>query len=390
VSSAIMPTYAPADIAFDHGEGVYLFATDGKKYLDFGAGIAVSALGHSHPHLVEAIREQAGKVLHYSNLYRIPGQERMAERLVAATFADAVFFCNSGAEAVECGLKVVRRYQHENGHPERYRVITCANSFHGRTLATISATNQEKHVQGFLPVMDGFDQVPFGNLNEMRAAITEETAGILVEPIQGEGGINYAEPAYFKRLREAADEFGLVLFFDEVQTGMGRTGKLFAHEWSGVTPDVMASAKGLGGGFPIGACLATEKVASAMSVGSHGTTYGGNPLAVAATNAVFDVVTGGGFLTHVQEMGALLKARLEDTAKAHPKLLGAVRGQGLLLGIEAVPSNGDVVKALENKGLLTIPAGGNVVRFLPPLIVEEFHIEEAIAILDAVCGEMEG
>jgi len=385
-----MPTYAPADIAFDHGEGVFLFATDGKKYLDFGAGIAVSALGHSHPHLVEAIREQAGKVLHYSNLYRIPGQERLAERLVEATFADAVFFCNSGAEAVECGLKVVRRFQHENGHPERYRVITCDNSFHGRTLATISAANQEKHVQGFLPVMDGFDQVPFGNLNEMRAAITEETAGILIEPIQGEGGINYVEPEYFKRLRETADEFGLLLFFDEVQTGMGRTGKLFAHEWTGITPDVMASAKGLGGGFPIGACLATEKVASAMAVGSHGTTYGGNPLAVAASNAVFDVLTGDGFLEHVQAMGELLKAKLIESAKAHPKMLGAVRGQGLLLGVEAVPANADMVKAMESKGLLTIPAGGNVIRFLPPLVVEDSHIEEAIAILNTVCGEMEG
>ncbi len=390
MSSAIMPTYAPADIAFDHGEGVFLFATDGKKYLDFGAGIAVSALGHSHPHLVEAIREQAGKVLHYSNLYRIPGQERLAERLVEATFADAVFFCNSGAEAVECGLKVVRRFQHENGHPERYRVITCDNSFHGRTLATISAANQEKHVQGFLPVMDGFDQVPFGNLNEMRAAITEETAGILIEPIQGEGGINYVEPEYFKRLRETADEFGLLLFFDEVQTGMGRTGKLFAHEWTGITPDVMASAKGLGGGFPIGACLATEKVASAMAVGSHGTTYGGNPLAVAASNAVFDVLTGDGFLEHVQAMGELLKAKLIESAKAHPKMLGAVRGQGLLLGVEAVPANADMVKAMESKGLLTIPAGGNVIRFLPPLVVEDSHIEEAIAILNTVCGEMEG
>ena len=385
-----MPTYAPADIAFDHGKGVYLYSTEGKKYLDFGAGIAVSALGHSHPHLVEAIREQAGKVLHYSNLYRIPGQEKLAERLVAASFADAVFFCNSGAEAVECGLKVIRRYQHENGHPERYRVITCTNSFHGRTLATISAANQEKHMQGFLPAMDGFDQVSFGNLNEMRNAISEETAGILVEPIQGEGGINYAEPEYFKRLRETADEFGLLLFFDEVQTGMGRTGKLFAHEWSGVTPDVVASAKGLGGGFPIGACLATEKVASAMSVGSHGTTYGGNPLAVAAANAVFDVVTGDGFLAHVQEMGSLLKSKLEETAKAHPTILGEVRGQGLLLGIECVATNMDLVKALEDKGMLTIPAGGNVLRFLPPLIVEETHIGEAVSLLDAVCGEMEG
>jgi len=386
-----MPTYAPADIAFEHGEGVYLYSTDGKKYVDFGSGIAVSSLGHSHPHLVAAIQEQAGKVLHYSNLYRIPGQETLAQRLVDNSFASSVFCTNSGAEAVECGLKIVRRYHDVNGNPDKYRVITCTGSFHGRTLATLSAAKNEKHMEGFTPMLDGFDQVPFGNLNELRAAITEETAAILVEPIQGEGGITYAEPEYFKRLRDTADEFGLLLFMDEVQTGIGRTGKLFAHEWADIQPDVVAAAKGLGGGFPIGACLANEKATAAMAPGTHGSTFGGNPLASAAANAVLDIVLGDGFIENVQKTGALLRAKLEELSSQHA-FLGDVRGQGLLAGISCDDSvvNLDLVKAAESKGLLTVPAGANVVRVLPPLIVTEAEIDEGVSLLDQACSEMGG
>jgi acetylornithine/N-succinyldiaminopimelate aminotransferase len=391
VTSAIMPTYAPADIAFEHGEGVYLYSTDGKKYVDFGSGIAVSALGHSHPHLVAAIQEQAGKVMHYSNLYRIPGQETLAQRLVDNSFASSVFCTNSGAEAVECGLKIVRRYHDVNGNPDKYRVITCTGSFHGRTLATLSAAKNEKHMDGFTPMLDGFDQVPFGNLNELRAAVTEETAAILVEPIQGEGGITYAEPEYFKRLRDTADEFGLLLFLDEVQTGIGRTGKLFAHEWADIQPDVVAAAKGLGGGFPVGACLANEKATAAMAPGTHGSTFGGNPMASAAANAVLDIVLGDGFLENVQKTGAYLRTKLEELSAKHA-FLGDVRGQGLLTGIVCDDSvvNLDLVKAAENIGLLTVPAGANVVRVLPPLIVTEAEIDEGMAILDQACGEMGG
>jgi len=391
VTSAIMPTYAPADIAFEHGEGVYLFSTDGKKYVDFGSGIAVSSLGHSHPHLVAAIQEQAGKVLHYSNLYRIPGQETLAQRLVDNSFASSVFTCNSGAEAVECGLKIVRRYHDVNGNPDKFRVITCTGSFHGRTLATLSAAKNEKHMDGFTPMLDGFDQVPFGNLNELRAAITEETAAILVEPIQGEGGITYAEPEYFKRLRDTADEFGILLFIDEVQTGIGRTGKLFAHEWAEIQPDVVATAKGLGGGFPVGACLANDKATAAMAPGTHGSTFGGNPMASAAANAVLDIVLADGFLENVQKMGAYLRSQLEELSSKHA-FLGEVRGQGLLAGVTCDDSvtNLDLVKAAEDKGLLTVPAGANVVRVLPPLIVSETEIDEGVAILDQACGEMGG
>jgi acetylornithine/N-succinyldiaminopimelate aminotransferase len=386
-----MPTYAPADIAFERGEGVYLYSTEGKKYLDFGTGIAVSALGHAHPHLVAAIQEQAGKVMHYSNLYRIPGQERLAQRLVDHSFASSVFFCNSGAEAVECGLKIVRRYHDENGNPDKYRVITCSGSFHGRTLATLSAAKNEKHMAGFSPMLDGFDQVSFGNLNELRDAITDQTAAILIEPIQGEGGINYAEPDYFKRLRETADEFGILLFMDEVQTGIGRTGKLFAHEWADIQPDVVAVAKGLGGGFPVGACLANEKASNAMAPGTHGSTFGGNPLASAAANAVLDVVLEDGFLENVQKSGVYLRAELGKLATKHD-FLGEIRGQGLLVGITCDDSvvNLDLVKAAEDKGLLTVPAGGNVVRIIPPLIATEAEIDEALAIFDQACGKMEG
>ncbi len=377
-----MPTYARSDITFDRGEGASLYADDGRRYLDFSSGIAVTALGHSHPHLVEALKAQAEKLWHVANLYQIPEQQRLAERLVANSFADTVFFNNAGAEAIECGIKMVRKYQHETGHPERYRMICCEGAFHGRTLATIAAGGQEKHLAGFGPPMDGFDHVPFGNLNEMRAAVTPETAGILIEPIQGESGIRPADDDYLRGLRAAADEFGLLLFFDEVQCGMGRTGKLFAHEWSGVTPDVLATAKALGGGFPVAACMATENAAQGMGVGSHGSTFGGNPHAMAVANAVLDVMLADGFLDNVVKMGEALARGLETVAAAHPNAIEEVRGSGLLRGIKLAGDSREMVSTLRDNGLLTVAAGDNVIRMLPPLIVEQAQIDEAMAIID--------
>jgi acetylornithine/N-succinyldiaminopimelate aminotransferase len=381
-----MATYQRAEIAFERGEGAYLFAADGRRYLDFASGVAVTALGHSHPHLVAALTEQAKKVWHLSNLYTIPGQQRLAERLVAASFADSVFFCNSGAEAIECGLKLTRKYHDETGAPERYRVITIEGAFHGRTLATIAAGGQEKHLKGFAPAVDGFDKVAFGNMNELRAAITGETAAILIEPVQGEGGMRPAPAEYLQALRNVADEYGLLLYFDEVQCGMGRTGKLFAHEWAGVEPDVVATAKGIGGGFPMGACLAKEKVAKTLTAGSHGSTFGGGPLAMAVGNAVLDVLLADGFLANVERMGRLLRQRLEALVKRHPNVLVDVRGAGLMLGLKCAVPNTEMMGKLRDAGLLTVGAGDNVVRLLPPLIVDGSHVEEALTILDKVCG----
>jgi len=383
---AVMQTYQRADIAFDRGDGAYLYATDGRRYLDFASGIAVTALGHSHPHLVAALREQAGKLWHTSNLYQIPGQQRLAERLVEASFADSVFFTNSGAEAVECGLKLNRKYHDESGSPQRYRVITVEGAFHGRTLATIAAGGQQKHLKGFDPVVDGFDQVAFGNLNELRAAISGETAAILIEPVQGEGGMRPASAEYLRALRAVADEYGLLLFFDEVQCGMGRTGKLFAHEWAGVEPDILATAKGIGGGFPMGACLAKEKVAAALTAGSHGSTFGGGPLAMAVGNAVLDIMLADGFFANVERMGGILRRRLEALVKRYPRILADVRGMGLILGLKCMVPNTDMVNRLRAEGLLTVGAGDNVVRVLPPLIVEERHVDEALAILEKVAA----
>jgi acetylornithine/N-succinyldiaminopimelate aminotransferase len=383
-----MPTYGRADLAFERGEGPYLFATNGRRYLDFCGGIAVDILGHAHPHLVEALREQAGKLWHVSNLYRIPEQERLAERLAATSFADLMFFCNSGAEAVEGGIKLCRKYHSTNGNPERWRIITCTGSFHGRTLATIAAAGNEKHLAGFGPKYDGFDMVPFGNLNMLRTAITPETAAILVEPIQGEGGINPAEMDYLRGLRQVADEFGLLLFFDEVQCGMGRTGKLWAHEWAGITPDVMAVAKGLGGGFPVGTFMATAEAAKGMTPGTHGSTFGGNPLAMSAANAVMDVVLEDGFFGHVEEIGKYLRGRVEEVVKKHPAVFKEVRGTGLMLGIVCVEDCGKVMNQLYDEGLLTVIAGGNVVRLLPPLTIEESHVDEAIDALDRAAAAL--
>lgn len=385
---AVMPTYARYNLTFDHGEGVNLWDTENRRYLDFAAGIAVAGLGHCHPHLVEAIREQAGKLMHTSNLYHIPGQTLLAERLVENTFADAVFFNNSGGEAVEMGIKMMRRYHWSKDEPERYRVITVQGAFHGRSLACIAAGKQEKHMTGFGPEVDGFDQVAFDNLNELKAAIGPETAGILVEPVQGEGGIRPMSVDYLKSLRAIADEFGILLMFDEVQCGVGRTGKFYAHEWAGITPDILASAKGLGGGFPIGATLATERVAEAMTAGSHGTTYGGNPLAVAAGNAVLDVVLAPGFLENVSKVSAEFMVGLNKLVAAYPDQLEGCRGKGLMVGLKCKVTNGDLVNKAIDHGLLSVPAGDNVVRFVPPMVVTSADVAEALEKLDAALNDL--
>ena len=385
---AVMPTYARADFAIDRGEGVYVFTTDGRRLLDFGAGIAVSSMGHAHPRLVAALQAQAAKLWHTSNLYQVPGQQTVADILVANSFADSVFFCNSGAEANEGALKAIRKYHSYNGHPEKYRVIVMEGAFHGRTLATLAAGGQQKHLAGFGPVVEGFDRVPFENMNALRDAIGPETAAIHLEPIQGEGGIRPASVEYLKALRATADEFGILLSFDEVQTGIGRTGKLFAHQWADIEPDIVAAAKGLGGGFPVGAILAKEKVASCLTAGSHGTTFGGNPLAMAVAGEVLDIILADGFLDHVQKMGALLKSELETLAADFPKLLGATNGKGLMLGIKCLVPNTEVQAKLTQNGLLTVGAGDNNLRFIPPLIIEPKHVTEAIGIFRRVCTEL--
>jgi acetylornithine/N-succinyldiaminopimelate aminotransferase len=374
-------------LTFERGEGAYLFATNGRKYLDFASGVAVTALGHAHPKLIAALTAQAQKLWHCSNLFQIAGQQRLAERLAAASFADTVFFCNSGAEAVECAIKVARKYHAETGHPEKYRLIACRGSFHGRTLATLAAAGNEKYLKGFGPPAPGFDHVAYGNLNEMRATITPETAAILVEPVQGEGGLAVAPVDYLKGLRQVADEFGILLVFDEVQSGMGRTGRLFAHEWAGITPDVMATAKGLGGGFPVGACLATERAAVGMTAGSHGSTFGGNPLAMAVGNALLDVLLEGGFLAHVERISGVLRERLDGVVKQYPKIFAEVRGKGLLTGLKCIVPNTEAVNRLRQAGLLTVGAGDNVVRLLPPLIIDESHVDEAADIIGAVAQQ---
>lgn len=387
-TSAVMPTYARSPVAFERGEGCYLHATDGRRYLDFGSGIAVTALGHCHPHLVAKLTEQAAKLWHCSNIFNIPEQERLAKRLVENSFADVVFFANSGAEAVECGIKTVRKFHDANGTPDKFRIICAHGAFHGRTLATVFAGGQAKHVEGFGPAVEGFDHVAFGNLNETRAAIRPDTAAILVEPMQGEGGYKPAPEGYLKGLRETCDEFGLLLMFDEVQTGNGRSGTLFAYEQTGIAPDILATAKGLGNGFPIGACLATRHAAKGMTAGAHGSTFGGNPLAMAVGNAVLDVLLAPGFLARVAERGRALKAGLDKIVARHRNVFVEARGVGLMIGlkcVEAVPS-ADMVKALREAGLLTIGAGDNVVRVAPPLIVEDAHIAEALAIVEKVAA----
>ncbi|UMY17842.1 aspartate aminotransferase family protein [Methylobacterium organophilum] len=389
MTSALLPTYARAPLSFERGEGAWLVASDGQRYLDFGAGIAVNALGHAHPHLVSALTEQAGKLWHTSNLFQIPEGERLGRRLVDATFADVAFFANSGAEANEAAIKMARKYHAAGGQPERYRIVTFEGAFHGRTLATIAAGGQQKYIEGFGPKVDGFDQVPVGDFEALEKAITSETAALMIEPIQGEGGIRIIPGEILRRLRAICDEKGLLLIMDEIQTGVGRTGKLFAHEWSGIAPDILSAAKGIGGGFPLGVCLATAEAARGMTAGTHGTTFGGNPLAMAVGNAVLDVVLADGFLEHVQKVALVLRQKLAELVDRHPGVFVELRGQGLMLGLKLNVPNTDFVAAARGEHLIVIPAGDNVIRLLPPLIASEAEAAQAVDRLDATASALE-
>jgi acetylornithine/N-succinyldiaminopimelate aminotransferase len=377
------------DVAFVRGEGPYLFAEGGERYLDFGAGIAVNAFGHANPTMVAALTEQAGKLWHTSNLYRVPGQESLSKKLVEHTFADTVFFTNSGAEACECAFKMARRYQHVSGHPEKYRIVTFEGAFHGRTLAGIAAGGQAKLLDGFGPKVDGFDQVPPNDIDALKKIIGPGTAALMIEPVQGEGGIRVLSADYLKTLRKLCDEHGMLLIFDEIQTGVGRTGKLFAHEWSGITPDIMCVAKGIGGGFPLGACLATAEAAKGMTAGTHGSTYGGNPLGMAVGNASIDLVTAPGFLEHVSKIANYLNQQLGSLIANHPDVFEEVRGKGLMLGLKMKVPNGDYLAAMMKHGITGVGAGDNVIRLLPPLIIEESHVREAIEKLEAAARDCE-
>ena len=382
--TALMPVYPRCGVRPVRGEGCYLYGEDGTQYLDMAAGIAVNALGHGHPRLIEAITTQAATLMHVSNLYGSPQGEKFAQRLIDATFADTVFFTNSGAEAVECAIKTARRYHFANGNPQRQTLITFSNAFHGRTLGTISATNQAKMRDGFEPLLPGFAYAPFDDLDAALALVDDRTAGFLVEPIQGEGGLRPASDAFLKGLRAACDEHGLLLLLDEVQCGYGRTGKFFAHELYGITPDIMAVAKGIGGGFPLGACLATEEAAKGMVAGTHGSTYGGNPLAMAAGEAVFEVIHEAGFLDNVTAMGARLRQSLDQMIPNHDHLFQEVRGHGLMLGLKLKSDARRFVAFLRDEHqLLTVAAGDNVIRLVPPLVIDETHIAECIDKLSA-------
>jgi acetylornithine/N-succinyldiaminopimelate aminotransferase len=379
--SALMPNYARADLAFERGEGAWLWTVDGRRFLDLGAGIATNSLGHNNPHLVKAIAEQAAKAIHVSNLYRIPQAERLAERLVKHTFADSVFFCNSGTEANEGMIKMIRRAAYEEGRHDAFRIITFDGAFHGRTLGALAATGNEKYLKGFGPPLEGFDQVPFNNMNAVRNAIGPGTCGIMVEPIQGEGGVRPADIQFMRDLRAACDEYGLFLGIDEVQSGTGRTGKLFAYEWAGVEPDVVAAAKGIGGGFPLGAVLAKERVAKHMVPGSHGTTFGGNPLACTAGNAVLDVMLVPGFLEDVQRKGRKLRAQLDALAGEYPQVYDGARGMGLLQALKCVLPQNEVQAACLAEGLIVLTAGENVLRLAPPLVVTDADLDAAVDML---------
>lgn len=373
----VMPNYKRFNLAFEHGEGLWLTGTDGRRYLDFGAGIAVTSLGHSHPQLVKAITEQAGRVMHVSNLYQVPQAQALADRLVAHSAADSVLFCNSGAEANEGLVKLIRRAQYKNGHPERNRIICFEHAFHGRTLAMISATGNPAYLEGFSPTVEGFDHVPFNDLDAVKAAITPQTAGILVEPIQGESGIRPATPEFLQGLRDLCDEYGLYLGIDEVQSGMGRTGTLFAHEHAGIAPDVISAAKGIGGGFPLGAVLAREELAKHLTPGTHGTTYGGNPLACAAGLAVTDVLLAPGMLEQIARVGHAFGTMLDALVAEMPEIFDEVRGVGLMRGLHCRVPVGSLVSAALGEGLLAVAAGDNVMRLMPPLIATEEDCQEA-------------
>ena len=385
----LMPVYPRSPVRPVRGEGVYLYGEQGERYLDFAAGIAVNILGHGHPHLTKAIQEQAATLMHVSNLYGSPQGEAFAQRLCDLTFADTVFFTNSGVEAVECAIKTARRYHYAKGNPHKHDLITFSNAFHGRTMATISATDQPKMVDGFAPLLPGFKVVEFDNLDAALAAVDDNTAGFLLEPVQGEGGIRPASREFLAGLRAACDERDLMLVFDEVQCGVARTGQLYAYQHYGVSPDIMASAKGIGGGFPMGACLATENAAAGMVIGTHGSTYGGNPLAMAAGQAVFDIVADEEFLSQVRQKSERLRSALEQMIPNHDHLFESVRGVGLMLGIKMKTDSRAFVTYLRTKGLLTVAAGDNVMRIVPPLTIEEEHIREFVETLSAAAGEYE-
>jgi acetylornithine/N-succinyldiaminopimelate aminotransferase len=383
-----MPTYDRKDVAFERGEGSYLHATDGRRFLDFTSGIAVNNLGHCHPQIVKALQEQAARLWHTSNLYRIAHGETLAHRLVAHSFADTMFFSNSGAEAIEGGIKLVRKYQYVNGRPQRYKIICFDQAFHGRTGAALAATGNEKYLQGFGPKAPGFVHVPLNNTNVVRDAIDDETAAILVEPVQGEGGVRSGTGEFLRSLRQICDEYGLLLFFDEIQCGFGRTGRLWAHEWFDVFPDVMAVAKGIGNGFPLGAFLATEKAAAGMVFGTHGSTYGGNPLATAVGNAVLDVMLAPGFFEGVRERAGYFRPRLEALVARYPGILAEVRGTGFILGLRCVVPSADVVNALFERNMLTVGAGDNVVRIYPSLVAPKEDLDHGLGIIEDACKSL--
>ncbi|MEM9343518.1 MAG: aspartate aminotransferase family protein [Pseudomonadota bacterium] len=385
----LLPTYDRAPLSFDEGEGAWLTATDGTRYLDMGAGIAVNALGHRHPALVEALTAQANKVWHLSNLYQIPEQVALAERLIEATFADTVFFTNSGTETCELAIKMARRYWHAKGQGDRIEILAFDGAFHGRSTAAIAAAGSKKLAGGYGPLMPGFRQLPWADEAALEAAVTDRTAAVMIEPIQGEGGIRTLPDTFLRRLRELCDQTGALLVFDEVQCGMGRTGRLFAHEWVGVTPDIMLVAKGIGGGFPLGAVLATENAAEGMVAGTHGSTYGGNPLGCAVGLAVMKVIDDAEFLDEVNRKAALFRQRLEGLVAAHPDTFEAVRGQGLLLGLRCHVPPADVVKAGYGEALLTVPAADYTVRLLPPLTATDDDLAEAVARLDRAATALE-
>ena len=385
---ALLPTYNRTDIAFVRGEGSYLFAEDGKRYLDFGAGIAVNAFGHANPVLVGALSEQAGKLWHTSNLYRVPGQESLSRKLVANTFADTVFFTNSGTEAIELAIKMARRHHFVNGAPERFHIVSFEGAFHGRTMAAINAGGNEKYLEGFGPRMPGFDQVALGDLEALKNVIGPQTAALIIEPLQGEGGVRTVEPEFLRALRKLCDETGMLLIFDEIQTGVGRTGKFFAYDWLGFAPDIMTVAKGIGGGFPLGAVLATAEAAKGMTVGTHGTTYGGNPLAMAVGNAAIDLVLAPGFLDHVNRIANYLHQQLGALVSGHPDLFESVRGQGLMIGLKMKTPPAEFLAAARANGLIVLPAGDNVVRLLPPLTLSEDEAREGMELLNKTASQM--
>ncbi|MFD1796671.1 aspartate aminotransferase family protein [Paracoccus aurantiacus] len=386
----VLPTYNRAPLAFERGEGVWAIAQDGTRYLDMGAGIAVNALGHANPDLVAALTEQAGKIWHVSNLYKIPQQEKLADLLVENTFADTVFFTNSGTEAAELAIKMARKYWDHEGQPERVEILTFEGAFHGRSTGAIAAAGSEKMVKGFGPLMPGFRQLPFGDMDALRAAISDRTCAVMIEPIQGEGGIRPLPDADLKEIRALCDQTGALLILDEVQCGMGRTGRLFAHEWAGIAPDIMMVAKGIGGGFPLGAVLATQKAASGMVAGTHGSTYGGNPLGCAVGARVMEIVADPDFLAGVSRKGALMRQKLEGLVAAHPDVFESVRGQGLMLGLKCRIAPGDLVKAGYDAQILTVAAADNVLRLLPPLTITDEEIAEAVDRLDKAAGALDG